>query len=87
VTELPERAFEDCLALEHVELPRGMTYIGDGAFCWCDQLREVRLPDALEEIGEEAFCGCHRIRSVVIPRKTTMPDGGVFEEETEIRRQ
>ena len=55
LAQLPEGAFEDCRALEAVNLPDGLTGIGGGAFDGCGALAELDVPDAVTAIGGDAF--------------------------------
>lgn len=44
--------------IERVELPEGLTSIGNRAFSGCDNLTSIELPDSLTSIGENVFDGC-----------------------------
>ena len=54
-----------------VEIPYGVTSIGDEAFRWHDSLTSVTIPDSVTSIGNEAFDGCHSLTSVTIPNSVT----------------
>lgn len=42
-----------------IELPKGLTEIGDEAFSGCSDLAgELIAPDGLQTIGKGAFAGC-----------------------------
>ncbi|MBQ7849142.1 MAG: leucine-rich repeat protein [Clostridia bacterium] len=47
---------ESCL--KHVEIPEGVTHIGNRAFLDCRMLQTVKLPASIQEIGSLAFCNC-----------------------------
>lgn len=47
--------FTDCISLEQVELPEGVTEIQGHAFSGCSSLEQIDLPEGLTEIGSEAF--------------------------------
>ena len=69
VTEIGERAFEGCEALERVKLPEGLRAVGDSVFFLCESLRSVAFPEGLEEIGPNAFNGCDGLARITLPRE------------------
>ena len=50
-----------------VEIPAGITRIGNGAFQDCETVTSVVIPEGVEIIGNDAFNGCRNLESVVIP--------------------
>lgn len=50
-----------------LEIPEGVTEIGDGAFAGCDFLEEIRFPRSLQVVGERAFENCTALREVNLP--------------------
>ena len=48
-------AFQNCLALESIEVPEGTRYIFDNVFERCKSLVRVVLPASLVVIGDDAF--------------------------------
>ncbi len=67
VTSLGEEAFYDCVKLESVNIPQGITAISVGCFNGCNSLTSIIIPDSVNEIGEYAFSGCKKISSIEIP--------------------
>ena len=51
-------AFENCSALETIDLNQGLTEIGDFAFRGCGKASFCPLSDGIESIGYSAFDGC-----------------------------
>ncbi len=47
-----------------IELPQGLSTIGDFAFIECKNLRSVSIPDTVTEIGSYAFAACEKLTSV-----------------------
>ena len=58
--------FENC-ALEKVDLPEGITWLGDSAFKFCNKLKTINLPDSIAVIGERCFYGCKLLQKVDLP--------------------
>lgn len=52
---------------EALEVPSGVTELGDCAFYMVDQLEGLTLPDTLVKIGEECFAQTYEIASFAIP--------------------
>jgi len=64
--QIDESAFAEGLRAGCVvDLPLGLTHIGNKAFYRCG-IKSISLPESLEYIGENAFVGCN-IREVTIP--------------------
>ena len=76
-TEIPDRSFEGCSALEELifqdvgavmddgvlTIPSQVTAIGEGAFSQCEGIRQVTLPASVTELGFAAFSLCTGIES------------------------
>lgn len=59
--------FAECSNLTSIEIPDGVTKIGERAFRKCTALDSVTIPDSVVSIGDTAFYECYDITSVVIP--------------------
>lgn len=68
---ISNQAFIGLSSLEHIDLPDGLTLIGDYAFKECSNLSSILLPDSLEVIGKEAFFGCSALEYVKLPGSLT----------------
>ncbi len=53
-------------AIVDIEIPEGISKIGDSAFYSCSNLETVVLPGGIKSIGSYAFSGCEKIRSVLV---------------------
>ena len=63
-TDLSE---EDRLSVLAVDVPEGVTEIGDEAFADFRNLRGIVLPDSVERIGSKAFHNCESLSSLTLP--------------------
>ena len=54
-----------------VEIPSGVTSIGDWAFYNCSSLTSVTIQDGVTSIGDQAFYNCSSLTSVIIPDSVT----------------
>jgi hypothetical protein len=50
--------------LTELEIPQGVTSIGDYAFEYCQSLTSVTIPDSVTSIGDSAFFYCESLTSV-----------------------
>ena len=57
--------------MQNINLPSGVTTIGDNAFSDCSNLTNVTLPSALASIGDYAFSGCSNLTNVILPSAFT----------------
>ena len=71
VTAIDEMAFANKTALQSLDLPANLTYIGYGAFGNCSSLADIEIPQGVTYIGEYAFSGCSSIENIVIPGGVT----------------
>lgn len=87
ITEIEERAFENCEGLKSIVLPSTITVIGGewygdyngaGAFQGCSELTSIVIPDSVTEIGKCAFANCNKLASIVIPDSVKIIDRWAF---------
>ena len=62
----------------HVDIPDGVTSIGDEAFLGRDSLTSITIPDGVTSIGDRAFLGCVSLTSITIPDGVTSIGDGAF---------
>ena len=67
ITEIGEKAFENCISLTSVIIPEGVTKIGWDAFSGCSNLTSVTIPEGLIEMEGAAFENCSSLTSITIP--------------------
>ncbi|MDR2634989.1 MAG: leucine-rich repeat domain-containing protein, partial [Clostridiales bacterium] len=61
----------------NIEIPAGVTSIGEGAFRDCDSLVSIEIPASVTSIGGDAFGSCARLRSVTM-NSVTPPGLGIL---------
>lgn len=58
-------AFTNCTALQYIDLPDTLTFLGSGAFLSAG-LKEITIPGSLEKITSKAFYSCSSLEKVVV---------------------
>lgn len=59
-------AFEDCINLKKISLPKSLYTLCDETFLGCESLESVELSEVVN-IGASAFAHCTSLKSIVIP--------------------
>lgn len=63
-----ENAFQRCMKLTRITIPKHLIAIGNGAFYGCEALAiELVFPECTRKIGDRAFSGCLNIENVTFP--------------------
>ena len=78
VTAIGDGAFYGS-SLAAVEIPNGVTTIGDGAFAYCDILMIVKISDSVTTIGDSAFTGCQNLIYLTMGSGVTTIGNGAFQ--------
>ena len=76
---IADDAFNGCISLTTITLPKTVTSIGARAFSGCRALTTLLLPDGVTAIGDEAFNGCKALTALTIPEGVTAIGAGTFE--------
>ncbi len=63
---------------ENIEIPVGVTSIGDYAFGECSHLTSIEIPNSVTSIGHSVFYNCGSLTSIEIPAGVTSIGGGAF---------
>ncbi|MCR5303294.1 MAG: leucine-rich repeat protein, partial [Lachnospiraceae bacterium] len=78
VTCLPKNAFYNCIMLEEISLPDGLTEIPYNAFYGCTSLKTVKIPSGVVYIESYAFGNCLSLEKVEIPASTEVINYNAF---------
>ena len=57
IKEILDSAFRECVALETITLPDGLTKIGEACFYNCSIFNEIHIPTTVSQVGFNAFYG------------------------------
>ncbi len=58
--------FLDGILVEDMEIPQGVTGIGENAFRGCPSIVRVTIPDSVVNIGAGAFADCSRLAEIAV---------------------
>ena len=73
-----QSAFDHCYSVESLNIPVGVTAIGNYAFKCCYNLKHIELPEGVTTIGQGAFSSCFGFEAFVIPSTVTKIDKFAF---------
>lgn len=65
ITSIGNGAFA-CTKIKSIEIPEGVTFIGDFTFADCDMLTDIKLPTSLSTLGSYVFSRCDVISYINI---------------------
>ena len=71
MTSIGAYGFGDCVSLENMSIPEGLTYLGTYAFDHCACLSEINIPAGLTSISNMAFFMCDGVKELRIPKNVT----------------
>ena len=82
ISSLVQRILNDIMKndVTEVEIPEGVTRIGDFAFAGCSSLTQINIPESVNEIGGRSFEGCTSLIQVTIPEGVTVIGEGAFDD-------
>ena len=64
--------------IRSIEIPEGVTTIGNSAFIGCDELKTATFPSTLTSIGNNTFEGCTNLQSVILKEGVTSIGNSAF---------
>ena len=73
--ELPEGLLYCCFAITSLDIPEGITTIGDKALQQNHALKTIKLPNTLERMGSHFLCNAMQLTTLTIPASVTYIDG------------
>ncbi len=69
-----------------LEIPEGVSQIGDFAFFHCKSITDLKIPEGVLRIGCNAFCDCTNLVEVSMPASLKTIGDGAFANTDNIRR-
>ena len=76
LTILNKGAFDTCSSLMSINIPEGVTSIGDYAFYSCRSLTSINIPSSVTSIGGLAFASCSNLISVTFAEGSQLTNIG-----------
>lgn len=77
ITKIGNRAFQYSV-LTSIELPAGLTTIGEYAFYYCNALLSIEIPSGAINWGRSVFTDCWSLASVTLPEGLQTISSGAF---------
>lgn len=75
LTTLPEGLLYCCFAITSLDIPEGVTKIGDKALQQNHALKTIKLPNTLQRMGSHFLCNAMQLTTLTIPASVTYIDG------------
>lgn len=72
--------FSYCFKLKSINIPEGVTSIGESAFEGCEELTEITIPESVTAIEAHTFTECSSLENITIPKSVTSIDNWAFDE-------
>ena len=67
LSEIDWYAFQECVNLKTIIIPKGVTKIWTAAFANCLSITSIELPEGVTMIDRMAFYGCKSLTNIVLP--------------------
>ena len=68
---IPAGCFMFLMKIESVDIPSGITSIGDSAFSCCYELSSISIPASVTSIGNYTFSSCYALETIDLPNTLT----------------
>ncbi len=66
-------------SIKKIEMPEGITKIGDYAFYYCPVLEQINIPSTVTQLGKLSFAFCSSLKTIEIPEGTVSIGDSCFE--------
>ncbi len=76
--KIPTFLLQDCNGIEEIDIPEGITDIGNWAYKNCSNLRKITIPETVEVIGKYVFEACTSLEEIVLPESVYEIGAGIF---------
>lgn len=79
LTTISSYSFQDCTALQRIEIPNSVQHLGSRCFYGCATLKSLVIGSGVADIGTEGFGRCNGLEEV-ISKPTTAPTGAAWQD-------
>jgi len=70
-TEIAHDGVFQGTAIESIDLPAGLTFLGKKAFQYCKNLKHIDLPNGIKVVPESCFSGCTALKTIALSDNLT----------------
>jgi hypothetical protein len=76
-----------CPKITEVDIPEGVTSIGDGAFQYCEGLQRLTIPSSVTSLGTRVIENCYQLTNIIVNdgNEYYSSDGGVLFDKNKTR--
>lgn len=67
IEEIQNRQYEKCTDIAQMQIPDGVTHIGEFAFKDCWNMTSITIPNSVTHIAASAFLNCSKLGKIVLP--------------------
>jgi len=79
LTCIPMRTFQNCVSLESIVLPEGISLLEQAAFRDCASLNSVVIPESMTTLDKYAFYGCNSLKNIDLKNVTSLGDCAFYQ--------
>lgn len=65
ITEIWDEAFDNCVNLTNIVLPKSLSWLGNDAFSWCTGLETITIPNSIADTGYNIFTHCSSLKRII----------------------
>jgi len=74
VTGINSNAFQGCVNLVSIKIPKNVTSIGSNAFNGCESLNSIEIPKRVSSIGSTVLKNCYSLETITVDKNNSKYD-------------